>query len=105
METRLVQVDKEWCSTLLMQNRTAEPIWLEEGQVMGQTQTVQIVHSTNPEEENSMRRLEVSSSNPAPDVIVDETTFPHLSADVRGQLQYCLWECLRMGIWTWAQQT
>ena len=92
VETRLVQVDKEGCSTLLMQNRTAEPIWLEEGQVMGQTQTVQIVHSITPEEDNSMRRLEVSSSNPAPDVIVDKATFPHLSADVRGQLQYCLWE-------------
>ena len=30
VKTRLVQVDKEGCSTLLMQNHTAEPIWLEE---------------------------------------------------------------------------
>ena len=29
LETGLVQVDKEACSTLLVQNRTAEPIWLE----------------------------------------------------------------------------
>ena len=35
VETGLVQVDKEGCSTLLMQNRIAEPIWYEEGQVMG----------------------------------------------------------------------
>ena len=39
-----------------------------------------------------MRRLEVGSSNPIPDVTVDETTFPHLSAGDRGQLQSCLWE-------------
>ena len=90
VETRLVQVDKEGCSILLMQNHTAEPIWLEEGQVMGQTRTVQIVHSTTPEEENSMRRLEVGSINPAPDVTVDEATFPHLSANERGQLHPCM---------------
>ena len=95
VQTGLVQVDKEGCSYLLLQNRTAEPIWLEEGQVMGQTQTVQIVHSTTPED-NSVRRLEVSSSNPAPDVTVDEVTFPHLSADERGKLQSCLWEYARL---------
>ena len=35
VETGLVQVDKEGHSTLLLQNHTAEPICLEEGQVMG----------------------------------------------------------------------
>ena len=39
-----------------------------------------------------MRRLEVGCSNPTPDVTVDETTFLHLSADERGQLQSCLRE-------------
>ena len=92
VETGLVQVDKEGRSALLLQNHTAEPICLEEGQVMGQTQTVQIIHSTTPEEENSVRRIELGSSNPTPDVTVDETTFPHLSADERGQLQSCLRE-------------
>ena len=86
---------KEGCSILLLQNRTSETIWLEEGQVMEQTQTVQIVHSTTPEEDNSRRRLEIGSSNPTPDVTVDEATFPHLPANERGQLQYCLWEYAR----------
>ena len=64
VETGLFQVDKEGCSTLLMQNRTAEPIWLEGGQVLEHTQTVETVHSTTPEEDNSVRRLEVGSTNP-----------------------------------------
>ena len=96
VEAGLVQFDKEGRSALLLQNHTAEPIWLEEGQVMGQTQTVQIIHSTTPEQENSVRRLELGSSNPTPDVTVDEVTFPHLSAEERSQLQSCLKEYARL---------
>ena len=57
VDTGLVQVDKEGCSTLFLQNRTAEPICFKEGQVMGWHQTVQIVDSTTPEEDKSVRRL------------------------------------------------
>ena len=53
------------------------------------------------QEDNSVRRLEVGISNPTPDVTVDETTFPHLSADERGQMQGChgsMLDCLQIGI-------
>ena len=43
-----------------------------------------------------MRRIVLGSSNPTPDVTVDEATFPHLSADERGQLQSCLREYARL---------
>ena len=49
-------------------------------------------HSTTTEEDNNVSRLEVSSSNPTPDITADEVTFPHLSEEERGQLQSCLQE-------------
>ena len=91
VETGLVQVDKEGCSIHLLQNRIAEPICFKEGRSWGGPK-LSSLYTALPEEDNSVRRLKVGSSNPTSDNTVGEATFPHLSAVERGQLQSCLQE-------------
>ena len=92
VESGLAQSDKDGRFTLVLQNHSAEPIHLEAGEVVACAQTAEIVPSTTPEEEESVRHLKPVPGPLTLDVTIDETTFPHLSPEERNQLQSCLQE-------------
>ena len=82
MESGVAQTDEDGRFTLVVQNYLGQSIYLEEGEVIGHTQAVQIEQSVSlPTEEGTVKCVEVATDPSTLHVTLEEVPLPHLSQE------------------------